>query len=323
VTLSADADRVGYPAPVVKVTHGERVVYPADGWTKADVVEHYGRVADAMLPHVAGRPLTLVRYRSSIDDKGFFQKNASKHFPEFIGRIAVPKNDGVSQHASVDSREGLQYLANQGAIELHFALATAEHLDRPDRLVMDLDPPTDDPAQVRSAARQVRAMLAELGFESAVVASGGKGYHVTMALAPTADSEAIARAALILANALAHRFPDELTIETLKKNRHGRVYADWLRNMRSATVISPYSLRARPNAPVAVPIGWDELDHIAPNGVTIATVGERLGRPDPLIELAKAPVDGKALCERCEAVRAELGLALVRYDRFGRSTPVG
>jgi bifunctional non-homologous end joining protein LigD len=307
---------------MVNITHGDRLVYPDDGWTKADVVEHYGRVADAMLPHVAKRPLTLVRYRSSIADKGFFQKNTPKHFPDFIARIEVPKSDGVSQHAAVDSAEGLQYLANQGAIELHVALATAPRLDAPDRLVVDLDPLSDDPAQVRAAARHVRSLLDELEFASLPVASGGKGYHVYLALVPTADSETVSRAALVLANALAHRFPDELTIETLKKNRNGRVYVDWLRNTFSATVIAPFSLRARARAPVAVPIRWDELDDIAPNGVTIATVADRLGRGDPLLELAEQPIDGATFCARCEALRAELDLELVRYDRFGRPVAV-
>jgi bifunctional non-homologous end joining protein LigD len=303
---------------MVKVTHGDRLVYPADGWTKADVVEHYGRVAAAMLPHVAKRPLTLVRYRSNIDDKGFFQKSAPKHFPECIARIEVPKSEGVNQHPSVDSREGLQYLANQGAIELHVALASAPKLEHPDRLVIDLDPPTDDPAQVRAAARRVRALFEQLGIESRPVASGGKGYHVYVALSPTADSEEIARSSLILANALAQRFSDEMTIETLKKNRKGRVYVDWLRNAFSATVIAPYSLRARARAPVAVPLLWEELERVAPNEVTIATVAERLERPDPLLELATRPIDGKSVCARCEALCDELGLELVRYDRFGR-----
>jgi bifunctional non-homologous end joining protein LigD len=307
---------------MVTVTHGDRVVYPADGWTKADVVEHYGRVADAMLPHLAARPLTLVRHRSNIDDKGFFQKNTPEHFPAFIHRVEVPKADGVNQHVAVDSREGLQYLANQGAIELHMALARAPAIDRPDRLVIDLDPTSDDPTQVRAAARRVRALFDRLELPSSPVASGGKGYHVYVALDPTAEGDAVSRAALILANVLAHQHADELTIETLKKNRKGRVYVDWLRNSWSSTVIAPYSLRARARAPVAVPIGWDELDEVAPNQHTIATVAERLEQPDPLLALARHPVDARGLCERAEALCAELALELVRYDRFGRPMPV-
>lgn len=307
---------------MVTITHGDRVVYPADGFTKADVVAHYGRVAAAMLPHLASRPLTLVRYRTHIGDKGFFQKNSPTYFPAFIRRIAVAKSDGESQHASVDTAEGLQYLANQGAIELHVALATAPALDHPDRLVIDLDPVSDDPTQVRAAARIVRSLLDELGCPSCPVASGGKGYHLYVALAPTASSEQIARAALVLANVLAHRWPEQLTIETLKKHRKGRVYVDWLRNTWSATVIAPYSLRARPRAPVAVPIDWDELDALAPNHFTIASIGERLGDADALLELAKTPVDARGLCERIEALRDELALELVRYDRFGRPMPV-
>jgi bifunctional non-homologous end joining protein LigD len=307
---------------MVTVTHGDRIVYPADGWTKGDVVEHYGRVAEVMLPHVARRPLTLVRYRGGIEGEGFFQKNAPKHFPSFIPRIRVPKHNGANQHASVESREGLQYLANQGVIEIHIALATEGSLHRPDRLVIDLDPLSDEPSQVRAAARRVRSLLDELGLASVPVASGGKGYHIHVALVPTANSEDVARAALILANALAHRFPDELTIETLKKNRNGRVYVDWLRNAWGATVIAPYSLRARARAPVAVPIDWDELDAIAPNELTIVTIAERLDRPDALLELAKAPIDGKEVCTRCEALCRDLDLTLVRYDRFGRPMPI-
>jgi bifunctional non-homologous end joining protein LigD len=305
---------------LVTITHGDRIVYPGEGWTKADVVAHYGRVAEVMLPHLARRPLTLVRYRGSIEGEGFFQKNAPKHFPSSIARIEVPKMNGVTRHPSVDSGEALQYLANQGAVEIHVGLVTAGSLDRPDRLVVDLDPLADDPTQVRAAARRVRSLLHELGLESVPVASGGKGYHVYVALAPTANIEAVARAALILANALAHRFPEELTIETLKKNRHGRVYVDWLRNGWGATVIAPWALRARAGAPLAVPIRWDELDDIAPNGVTIATVVDRLALPDPLLELA--PVDAEQLCDRCESLCRELKLELVRYDRFGRPMPL-
>jgi bifunctional non-homologous end joining protein LigD len=304
---------------MIEVTHGDRVVYPADGWTKADVVAHYGRVAPAMLPHVVKRPLTLVRHRTNIADKGFFQKSAPKHFPAFIERIEMPTSEGVTAHASVSSAEGLQYLANQSALELHISLSSAPTIDRPDRFVIDLDPLSDDPAQVRAAARRVRALFDELGVSSVPVASGGKGYHVSVALEPTAESDDIARAALILANVLAQRHADELTIETLKKNRKGRVYVDWMRNTFSA----PYSLRARARAPVAVPIDWDELDEIAPSTFTIATIAERLGRPDPLLELAKTPFDGHTLCERCEALYRDLGLELVRYDRFGRPMPIG
>ncbi len=307
---------------MVTITHGDRVVYPGDGWTKADVVEHYGRVADIMLPHLAKRPLTLVRYRGSIEGEGFFQKNAPKHFPSSIARIEMPRMNGVTRHPSVDDRESLQYLANQGAVEIHVGLVTAGSLDRPDRLVLDLDLLVDDPPRARAAARRARSLLEELGIDSVPVASGGKGYHVYAALAPTADYAEIARAALILANALAHRFPDELTIETLKKNRNGRVYVDWLRNTWGATVIAPYALRARPRAPVAVPIGWEELDAVAPNGITIATVADHLDRADPLLQLASNPFDGKTLCTRCEDLRTELNLDLVRYDRFGRPMPV-
>jgi bifunctional non-homologous end joining protein LigD len=195
---------------------------------------------------------------------------------------------------------------------------TAEDLARPDRLVIDLDPLTEDPTQVRDAARKVRALLDELGIASVPVASGGKGYHVYVALVPTAEHEDVSRAALILANALAHRFPDALTIETLKKNRNGRVYVDWLRNTWGATVIAPYSLRARAKAPVAVPITWDELDDVAPSHFTIATVP--LDREDPLLTLAA--IDASDLCLRTETLYRELKLDLIRYDRFGRPMPL-
>jgi len=303
---------------MIEVSNADRVVYPDDGFTKGDVVAHYGRVADAMLPHVQGRPLTLVRHPKGIAKKGFFQKSAGKHFPDFIARIAVPKSDGVNQHASVSNADGLCYLANQGTIELHTTLTKLPDLSTPDRLVLDLDPPAGDASVVRRAARQTRALLDELDLASTPLASGGKGYHVYVALDANVTGQRVGEIAHTLAEILARRHADSLTTEILKKNRKGRVLVDWMRNFFASTVIAPFSLRARKGAPVAVPITWDELEDTPPNHYTLKTIEARLDAPDPLLALTEAPSAAEALVERCAALRAELGIELVRFDRFGR-----
>ncbi len=303
---------------MIEVSSADRVVYPDDGFTKGDVVAHYARVADALLPHAAGRPLTLVRHPRGIGQRGFFQKAVKDHYPEsLVERIPMPKRGGTTEHASISSADGLCYLANQNAIEFHAILRKQPDLATPDRLVLDLDPPEGDPAQVQRAARASKALLDELGALSTPVASGGKGYHVYVALDGTASGRDVYQVAHILAEALAVRHPELLTIEILKKNRGGRVLVDWMRNTFGATVVLPFSLRARPGAPVAVPLSWDELDEVAPSAVTMATVESRLDT-DPLLHLARSPVDAAALVARCAELRDDMGLELIEYDRFGR-----
>ena len=295
----------------MKVTNADRVIFPGVGVTKGDVVAHYYRVATWMLPHLLDRPLTLTRHPRGIAAKGFFQKNVAKYYPEeLIGRIEIPRRKGVTVHPTASTADALAYLANQGTIEFHVPLATQHDAWRPDRFVIDLDPPDGGGAGVREAAWACKALFDELGIETTPMTTGGKGYHVCARLLPTTS---MARTAHRLAAILLQRHPTLLTNEFLKENRGGRVLVDWMRNTGRATVVAPWSLRARKGAPVAMPITWDELNDTAPDAFTI---GDALDRPDHL--LAVTPADPARLTQAVDRIIEAQGTPLEYIDRFGR-----
>jgi bifunctional non-homologous end joining protein LigD len=272
--------RVEIDGQAIDVSNPDKVLLP-DGITKRDLVEHYRRVAPVMVPHIAGRLLTVQRFPDGLDDGGFYQKDTPDHYPDWIERCTVPKEDGEVAHTVVRDGATLVYLANLAAITLHVGQQTVDHLDRPDRMVFDLDPPEgDDPAPVRFAARAVRDLLGEAGLESRLMTTGSKGYHVVVPVRPErgfGEVKALARGA---AELVADRHPGRLTVEQRIARRAGRVFVDFLRNAASQTAVAPYSVRARPSGPVAAPIDWDELGSIAPADVTMANVFRRLGQKD-------------------------------------------
>jgi bifunctional non-homologous end joining protein LigD len=311
---------------MVEVTHPERVVYPDAGRTKGDVVRYYERIAPRLLPHVAERPLSIRRYPQGLEGPGFFQKNVPPHYPKDIERFAVPRSQAASRKHSgkqsdvtiyplLSREEQLAYLANQGAIELHVPTVRAKNDWKPDRLVVDLDPPVGAVELVRQAASWTRAALAEWGLETVPVATGSKGYHIVAALEPQLGVDRLAQAAQQLATLLVARHPDELTISYRVAERGGRVFVDWLR-LGLGSVVAPYSLRATPRATVAAPFAWDELSSIAPDAFTIDDAERLLERPDVLAELAQRPTPPQSFVERVGATFERSGLELKRFDRF-------
>ena len=301
----------------MQVTNPDRVLFPDGGITKADVVEHYRRVAERMLPHVTDRPLTLERYPKGIGERGFMQKNVADHFPDFIGRFPVPKRDGETVHPVITSTEGLLYLANLSTITLHVPTATTADPWHPDRLIFDLDPSESDIAGARFAARQVWEALSTLDLQSAVMATGSKGYHVIAFLQPSLPNDSITEMAQGLATLLAADNPARLTTEFIKEDRRGRVFIDWLRNRYPATAVAPYSLRPRADAPVAAPLGWEELDDLPPRAITLANVEERLTRGDPW-QLVPRQQEASSAADAVKRLLADRGITLEPIDRFGR-----
>ena len=296
---------------MIEVSNADRVLFPRAGVTKGDVVAHYYRVAPAMLPHVVDRPLTLVRYPRGLAGQGFFQKNAAKHYPEdLIGRIEMPRRKGVTVHPAASTADALAYLANQGTIEFHIPLATRHDRFKQDRLVIDLDPDEGDAARAREAAWACKELFDALGVETAPMVTGSKGYHFVARLSPSASVTGTAHK---LAAILLKRHPELLTNEFLKENRAGRVLVDWMRNSSLATVVAPWSLRAREGATVAVPIGWHELDAIAPDAFTIR---DDLQRADHLLRLT--PTDPEPLARAVDEIVDEENIELEYIDRFGR-----
>lgn len=257
----------------MEVTNPEKPMFP--GITKAEVVAYYEQVGEVMIPHLEGRPLTLERFPDGVDHDGFMQKNASPHFPDSIARVKVARAGGTTNHPLVDNVEGLTYLANQGTITFHVWTSRLPDLDRPDRLVLDLDPAADS-GPPREVARYARQVMREAGLDPGLMTTGSRGYHLVAALQPQHGFDVVGAAARRLAGVVAARHPEAATTEFRKRDRGGRVFVDWLRNRWAQSVVSPWSLRARPSAPVAMPIAWEELADTDPDRWTLRLAPTRL-----------------------------------------------
>jgi bifunctional non-homologous end joining protein LigD len=314
---------------MVQVSNADRVVFPQVGRTKGDLVSYYERIAPRLLPHVVARPLSIRRYPKGLAAPGFFQKNVPDHYPASIGRFAVPRSAAASKkhprrgaaspdvtvYPVVQEAEHLAYLANQGAIELHVPTSRITGEFRPDRIVIDLDPPEGALAAVRQAAKRVREKLDALKLEVVPVATGSKGYHLVAVIAPSVDGDTIAVATQKLAALLAADHPEELTTVFRTALRGGRVFIDWMRNNPGATVVAPYSVRARARASVAAPLHWEEIDEHAPDAFTMDDVDRLLDRPDPLADPASAQ-DVTPFLSAVDAAFERAGLVLEKFDRF-------
>ena len=272
-------------------THVDRVMFPADGITKGELLAYYRDVADVMVPELAGRPLSVVRYTKGIDQGGFFQKHYQKHFPAWLDHVAAGSKTRVD-YPIVDSAAGVVYMANQGAIEFHVWTSRKDALDRPDMVVFDLDPPEGRFDLVRDAAQLLRALFEQIGLPPFVKTTGSKGLHVVAPLDDAATSDEVAALTTRIAALLCRRHPELLTMEFYKKDRKGRLFVDVMRNAIGATLVAPYSLRGRPGAPLSAPIAWSELDDPAlrADGIQLRGVRERLDRRgDPWRDLRAAP----------------------------------
>lgn len=262
----------------MQISRPEKVLFPDDGITKADLVAYYREVAPAMLPHLRGRALMLERYPDGTGAHRIMQKEISDYFPDWIPRARLPKQGGSVTHVVCDDEATLVYLANQACIGLHRWPAKTDRPEDPDLLVVDLDPAQDDFGAVREAAKLLHGLLDELGLPSAAMTTGSRGLHVVVTLDRRAGFDEVRTFAHDLATLLAARHPDWLTTEARKQARHGRLYLDVQRNAYAQTAIAPYSVRALPGAPVAAPIAWSELDDpaVTARRWTMATIGERV-----------------------------------------------
>ncbi len=271
----------------VKVSSPDKVLFPEIGLTKADLAEYYAAIAGHSLPHLRDRPLNLNVYPQGITNKGFFQQHASDHFPDWVGRVEVPKQGGSVVHVMANSAETLVYLAGQNAVTLHHWPSRADRLDRPDRMVFDLDPPEGDFDAARTAALALGEMLRDLGLEPFAMTTGSKGIHVVVPLQRRQEHPAVRAFARGLAEKLIERQPDLVTLEWYKDKRGGRILID-VRATRGMSVVAPYSVRAQPEAPVAAPLPWDELsdDKLTARRYTVANVLDR--GADPWADIASA-----------------------------------
>jgi bifunctional non-homologous end joining protein LigD len=251
-------------APPIKVTNRDRVIFPESDVTKGELADYYQLIAPAMLPWVGGRPVSLVRCPQGRGKKCFFQKHDAGTFGEHVHHVPVREKDGHEEdYLYIDSAAGLVACVQMGTIEFHGWGSTVAHLERPDRLVFDLDPDEGlDFGDTKRAAEHLKNQLAELGLTSFAMVSGGKGVHVVVPLKPQAEWPVVRDFAERFARALSAAEPNRFLAVMTKAKRKGKIFIDYLRNGRGATAIMPYAARAREGAPVAAPVSWTELRNL-------------------------------------------------------------
>jgi bifunctional non-homologous end joining protein LigD len=269
----------------VELTHPDRVLFSGQGLTKADLAAYYEAVAERMLPTLRDRPLTLVRCPPGRGRTCFVQKHDTGGFPDAMRRVAVTEASGETEnYFFVPDLSGLIAGVQMGVLEFHIWGARRDDLEKAERIVFDLDPDVGLGFEaVRDAAFELRDRLAALGLATFPMLTGGKGVHVVAPLSRRAgwdDTKAFAKGLTARLDAEA---PERFTISLAKAARGGRIFVDYLRNQRGATAVAPYSTRARPDAPVAAPVSWGELEGIgAASAVTVPTmIGRVRSGPDP------------------------------------------
>ena len=289
----ADRGASGATAAVagVRITHPDRVVYPPQGITKLDLARFYESIAGWILPHLRDRPTTLVRCPDGAHKTCFYQKHTGYWTPDTVRRVGIREKTKTGEYLVVDDLPGLIGLVQIGILEIHTWNSTVSDLERPDRIVIDLDPGDGVPwPRVVEGARLVRARLEASGLRSFVKTTGGKGLHVVAPLTPGAAWDECAAFARRIAEEIAREEPGRYLARMARSERAGRIFLDYLRNVRGATSVAAYSTRARPSAPVSVPLDWDELSpRLRSDHFTVATLPKRLAamRDDPWKEYGK------------------------------------
>ena len=297
------SERLRVGRRTVALTHPDKMLFPRAKVTKRDLARHYERVAAVMLPHVSGRPLALQAYPGGIEGYGYFMKAVPDYFPEWVDRVTVAKRGGTVTHVVARDAATLVYLAGQNVITLHSWLSRGDEPRTPDRLIIDFDPSGSGFAEVRAAARDAGERLRDAGLVPYAMVTGSRGIHVVCPLRRAAGFTDVHRFARAIAEGMVDDDPRRLTLEYLKANRGDRIYVDVNRNAYAQHAVTPYTVRSRPKAPVAIPLQWEELSdrRLRPDRWTLNGVGDRLdAEGDPWKGMARraralprAPADAR------------------------------
>jgi bifunctional non-homologous end joining protein LigD len=276
----AAATRLG-----VKLTSPGRVVYPDDGVTKAKLIAYYAAVSERMLTYVEDRPLSLVRAPGGLKGQTFFQKHDNGGFPEVVKKIAIEEKaeEGTKDHMYLTNAAGLAACVQMNTLEFHIWGARISNVEKAERIIFDIDPDEGlDFADVRAGAFHIREALGEWGLESFPMVTGGKGIHVIAPVRAITEWPLVKDFCHAFADRLEATQPERFTSNIRKVKRKGRMFVDYLRNERGSTAIGPFSTRARKGCPVAVPVGWDEIETLtAANLFTLETAAARAHEKDP------------------------------------------
>ena len=245
----------------VEVTHGDKILFGKSGITKNELIQYYQTIAPIMIPYCDDRPTSMQRFPEGIDKEGFFQKNASDYFPEWITRIAIPKQtEELVHYVVIDKPATLIYLANQACITPHIWLSRTDNLEKPDRMIFDLDPADAHSFKsVQDVAKKLKTILDECGLPTFCMLTGSRGVHIVVPLKRIHTFDETRTFAHDIAILLAKQFPKTITVTMHKQDRGKKVFIDWLRNGFGSTGVAPYAVRAHEGAPVAMPVTWQEL----------------------------------------------------------------
>lgn len=276
----------------ISISNLHKVLYPATGTTKAEVIEYYARIAPVMLPHLTDRCITLKRFPDGVEHDGFFEKRCPKHRPAWIGTAIGPGDrNGNIGYCRMDEPASLVWAANMAALELHVPMALAADLELPVAVVFDFDPGL--PAEMREcceAALWVREVLSAVGLEGFCKTSGSKGLQMYVPLNTPCTHETASDFALAVGQVLERQYRDRVTTTMAKVERPGKIFVDWSQNARHKTTIGVYSMRARPEPTCSTPVAWDEVTACAAGDLELRfTWREVLERVDSLGDLF-APV---------------------------------
>ena len=266
--MSAERTTVQVGERELALSNLHKVLYPAAGTTKAEVIEYYARIAPVMLPHLADRCITLKRFPDGVDHEGFFEKRCPKHRPPWLDVALGPGDrNGQIGYCRMDEAASLVWAANMAALELHVPMAQAPDLDSPRAVVFDFDP--GEPAALRECcevAVWVREILAAVNLQGWTKTSGSKGLQLYVPLNSPCTHEKAADFALAVGQLLEHQHRDRVTTTMAKAARPGKIFVDWSQNARHKTTIGVYSMRARPQPTCSTPLSWDEVEECAAGG---------------------------------------------------------
>ncbi len=266
----------------IKFSHLDKVLFPKDSITKGELIDYYRSVSERMLPHLQDRPLAVTRYPNGVDKPSFFQQAAPAHLPSWVKQVTVSKEGGEISHVLCQDEETLAFLANQAAVTLHTWLSRADRPERPDQLLFDLDPPHDFD-EARHAALALRELLTELGLPCVVKTTGQRGLHVGVPIERRYEADELREFARDICAILESREPDRYTSEVRKAKRGERLFLDVSRNAYAQLIVAPYTVRATPDARVATPLDWSEVEDetLTPSRFTLRTMDQRAAESDP------------------------------------------
>lgn len=254
----------------VKITHPNKVLFYNPVLTKLDILNYYKDVSSLFITELKDRPISMVRSPNGIKGPKFYQKHPTESFPEYIERVKIKELDEYDSYITIDSLDDILYLVNIGVLEFHIWGSKVNSIEKPDRMIFDLDPAENDSGKLRELALLIRKILEKNNYKPLIKTSGSKGFHIYTDITDFNYSwDDLKLVSKTIAESVVHMNPEDYTIEFRKEKRRGRIFVDYLRNQRGSTMVAPYSMRIKEGGPISLPFEWDELSKITPTTFTV------------------------------------------------------